>query len=294
MHNQACPSDDRARRHLRRRYASLSRSIELFRAFRSEQSDPDTFYRLLAADSVAQISPYLTLAGSVVLDVGGGAGYFTDAFRRAGSTCVLVEPELANLRHGRTDPSTEGRPHRVSVPRGRQIPEGAVIGDGSRLPFRDACADVCFSSNVLEHAADPRSVIREMVRVTRPGGILYVSFTNWYSPWGGHETTPWHYLGGALATRRYERVTGFPPIHVFGQNLFALHVGPTLSWIRRWPAVEVLEAIPRYHPWWCSWVVEIPGLREVATWNLLLLLRRCAGPINPWPGRRREPFGRSG
>ena len=46
-------------------------------------------------------------------------------------------------------------------------------------------------------------MIDEMVRVTRPGGTVFVSFTPWWSPWGGHETAPWHYLGGEYARRRY-------------------------------------------------------------------------------------------
>ncbi len=262
--------------------ATLIRSIELFRAFRVEQHDPDTFYQLLAADSVAQVSAHLPLTDRLVLDVGGGMGYFTEAFRRAGATCVLVEPDLLNLdpatRH--VDPSLAGRPHQVSVAPGRKLPDGSVVADGYRLPFGGAAVDVCFSSNVLEHVEYPFCFLEEMVRVTRPGGVIYVAFTNWYSPWGGHETAPWHYLGGARAARHYERVTGFSPIHESGKNLFPLHVGPTLRRVRRWPAVDVLAAIPRYYPWWCHWLVEIPGLREVATWNLLLILRRRPGGLS--------------
>ena len=38
-----------------------------------------------------------------------------------------------------------------------------------------------------------------MVRVTKPGGLVFVSYTVWWGPWGGHETAPWHYLGGRFA-----------------------------------------------------------------------------------------------
>lgn len=66
------------------RKPTFSRSVRLFRAFLKEQSDPDHFYRILADDSVAQVSSYVSLKGSVVLDVGGGPGYFAEAFRGAG------------------------------------------------------------------------------------------------------------------------------------------------------------------------------------------------------------------
>jgi SAM-dependent methyltransferase len=148
------------------------------------------------------------------------------------------------------------------------------VGDGFQLPIADATADVCFSSNVLEHVGKPQTFINELLRVTKPNGIVYVSFTNWYSPWGGHEMAPWHYLGGEWSARRYRRRTGYDPIHQFGQSLFPVHVGPVLRWADRSDKVDIVEAIPRYYPSWCTWVVRVPVLREVAIWNLLLILRK--------------------
>src|SRR5215813_4809814 len=66
------------------REATLSRSVRLFRAFLKEQSDPDYFYQTLATDSVSQISTFASLEDRLVLDVGGGPGYFADGFRTAG------------------------------------------------------------------------------------------------------------------------------------------------------------------------------------------------------------------
>jgi predicted RNA methylase len=68
-----------------RRTATLSRSVRMFRAFLTEQTDPDSYYAVLAADSVAQLSEQVPLRGAVVLDVGGGPGYFAEAFRGAGA-----------------------------------------------------------------------------------------------------------------------------------------------------------------------------------------------------------------
>jgi arabinofuranan 3-O-arabinosyltransferase len=276
----------------------LRRSIDLFRAFRVEQTDPDHFYRIQAADSVAQLRGYQEVDGRLVVDIGGGAGYFTEAFVAAGARCVLIEPEaggdhdswVPDAPPGTT--AAAGAPlttdaaeaeaarrerHRVAVRPGRLAPRRTIVGDGNQLPLPDAVADVSFSSNVLEHVPDPGRFLDEMVRVTRPGGIIYLSFTAWYSPWGGHETAPWHYLGGHRAARRYERLTGRPPGNRFGSSLFACHVGPTLRMARRHPGVEVVDALPRYYPRWMRWLIEVPAVRELATWNLLLVLRRRGG-----------------
>jgi SAM-dependent methyltransferase len=229
--------------------------VALFRAFRLEQTDPDLFYRLLAADSVAQMSRYTTLRDRTVLDVGGGPGYFAEAFSAAGATYHAVESDVGEL-------AALGNP-----------PPGSVMGDGMRLPVRDDAVDICFSSNVLEHVPEPIRMADEMVRVTRRDGVVWLSFNSWYAPNGGHETSPWHYLGGGYARRRYVRRHGREPKNRFGDNLFALRVSEVLAWAHGSSTFDVVAAKPRYHPTWAQWVVRVPVLREVAVWNLLLVLR---------------------
>lgn len=236
--------------------SGVRRSARLFRLFLSEQTDPDRFYASLAEDSVRQVEDYCELGGRTVVDVGGGAGYFTAAFRARGAHCYLFEPDRGEL-----------------ASRGA-APGGAVVADGYWLPVRDGCADVCFSSNVLEHVRDPLGLVDEMVRATRPGGLIYLSFTNWYSPWGGHEMSPWHYLGPAFAETRYVRRHRRLPKNRVGTSLFPMHVGPVLRLLRSRADVEVVDARPRYYPRWCRVLVRVPGLREIASWNLLLILRR--------------------
>lgn len=235
---------------------SLRRSYALFRAFLREQTEPEHCYRLLARDAADQVERHTPLKGAVVADVGGGAGHFTEEFRRRGAHGYLFEPDPAEL-----------------AARGRR-PEGAVVADGYLLPLADGAADICFSSNVLEHVADPQTFLSEMVRVTRPGGLIYVAFTNWLSPWGGHETAPWHYLGAERARRRYLRRTGRPAKHTLGDNLFAVHIGRTLRQVRARDDVTIVTARSRYAPFLAEAIPRLPGVREVATWNLLLILRR--------------------
>jgi SAM-dependent methyltransferase len=238
------------------RTATLSRSVTLFRTFLREQTDPDLFYGVLAEDSVRQLGEHVSLDGATVLDVGGGPGYFADAFRGAGATYVGLEPDAGEM-------AARGKPE-----------PGTVRASGEALPVRTAAVDVCYSSNVLEHVRSPWTMTSEMVRVTRPGGTVFLSFTPWWSPHGGHETGPWHYLGGHLARRRYRRRHGREPKNKFGESLFPVGVGAALRWARACSDVEVVAAFPRYHPWWATWVLAVPGLREIVTWNLVVVMRR--------------------
>jgi SAM-dependent methyltransferase len=231
--------------------------VRLFREFRLEQTDPGRFYGALAEDSVAQLSSYTDLVGATVLDVGGGPGYFADAFERAGSTYLSLDADVGEL--------TGSGPSR---------PGSVVLGSGLDLPFRDSAVDLCYSSNVLEHVPDPWRMAREMLRVTKPGGLVFLSYTVWFGPWGGHETAPWHYLGGRFARRCYTRKHGHEPKNRFGESLFRVTVGEGMEWAHRQREADVLDVVPRYNPRWSWWLLGVPGLREVVTWNLAIVLRR--------------------
>lgn len=233
--------------------ATLRRSVYLFRLFLREQSDPAGFYSAFADDSVAALSAFVDLRGKVVLDVGGGPGFFARAFSAAGARYVGVE---------------------LDGPDDAPVESFSVRGSGTELPVRSDAVEITYCSNVLEHVADGRRLFEEIVRITRPGGTVFLSYTPWWSPWGGHETAPWHYLGGARAADRYARRSGRRPKNDFGRTLFPYGVGTVLRWAAGREDVELCCAYPRYHPFWAWWVVRVPLLREVVTWNLAVVLRK--------------------
>lgn len=240
--------------------ADLARSWRLWRAFGLEQADPDSFYGALAADSAAQVDHLHPLEGTVMLDVGGGPGYFCDAFAARGATYFAVDADAGEMHlHGRTPGSR------------------TVQASGTALPFAAGSFDLTYSSNVAEHVAQPWRMGEEMIRVIRPGGTIVLSYTAWWGPWGGHETSPWHYLGGKRAAQRYRRSHGHAPKNEFGRSLFNVSVGAGLTWARSVPGAELVAAFPRYAPAWASRMVQIPVVGEVLTWNLMLVLRRRHG-----------------
>lgn len=243
------------------RRATLSRSVGLLRDFGHEQTAPDIFYGALARDSVELIGDLyrgLTgdgLGGRVVLDVGGGPGYFAEVFHASGARYVPVEPDASEM-------------HAAGL-----TVHGSVRGSGMALPFQDDSVDICFSSNVAEHVREPWVMAEEMLRVTRPGGLMVLSYTLWWGPFGGHETRPWHYLGGEYAAKRYLRTHGHEPKNRFGESLFDVGAGDGFRWARTTPNGSLLAAFPRYHPRWAWWIIDVPILRELLASNLVLVFR---------------------
>lgn len=236
------------------RYRTVARSVSLFRSFLVEQSDPERFYTDVADDTIALIVRHQELHGCIVLDVGAGQDQFGRRFAAQGARYVAVDLEREALSPG---PGV-----------------GAVVGRGEHLPFGDGLADVVMSNNVMEHVTSPGDIAEEMLRVLKPGGLLFISYTAWYGPWGGHETSPWHLVGGHYARRRFERKHGRPPKNRYGETMHAATVAGGLRWARRHPGVSMVEAAPRYHPDWADGLLRVPGLREFASWNLMLIVRK--------------------
>lgn len=232
----------------------LGRSARLFSAFLVEQSDPHRFYSALARDSLTILTEHVDLDGARVLDAGAGPAEFADAFRAAGAQYVPLD----------ADPSVAS------------VQDGGIVADAEHLPFAPRSFDVVFSSNLWEHVRRPEAVADSLFSAVAPGGVLFLAYTNWLSPWGGHETSPWHWLGGQRAARRYERRHGHPPKNLVDDSLFRVSVAQGLAWADTVGDAggTVLDARPRYWPDAARLLLRVPVLREFVTWNLLVLVRR--------------------
>lgn len=97
-------------------------------------------------------------AGELILDLAAGTGTSSAPFAAAGATVVPCDFSIGMLSVGR-----EARP---------ELP--FVAGDGMRLPFGDATFDAVTISFGLRNIQDPSTGLREMLRVTKPGGRIVV------------------------------------------------------------------------------------------------------------------------
>jgi ubiquinone/menaquinone biosynthesis C-methylase UbiE len=107
----------------------------------------------------------LTDRAESALDV--GCGYGADVLDLAkrlkpGGHAIGVDISEAMITEARR--RTAGIGPRVSF----------LVADALALPFEDNTFDICRAETVLQHLADPRRAVSEMVRVTRPGGRVGV------------------------------------------------------------------------------------------------------------------------
>lgn len=100
--------------------------------------------------------------GSTLLDVGCGHG-------------ALLASAIGRYRATGLDFVRES----LSVARERGY--SVVHGDAAALPFANAQFDAVVCAEVLQQFADPRPIVRELLRVCRPGGAVMISTLNKHS-----------------------------------------------------------------------------------------------------------------
>lgn len=117
-----------------------------------------------AANSAAYLIPHLS-HGLKVLDVGSGPGTITADFAQ------LVAPgEVVGL-----DRAPEVVAAATALARERHLHNLSFeTGDVYNLDFSDDSFDLAHAHQVLQHLTDPVEALREMRRVTKPGGIVAV------------------------------------------------------------------------------------------------------------------------
>lgn len=233
--------------------AAMPPARELWQHFRTEKADPRGFSEVVARTALVHLDGRLD--GARVLDLGCGDGEASRLMAEHGATLVAGDLDHDNARSAR-----------AFVP--------AATIDGRRLPFPDASFDGVYCSNVLEHTPEPERIVAEMARLVRPGGWGYLSWTPWYSPWGGHAVAPLHYLGPRLGTRAYVKLFGAPRgPNVPLEQLWPTTVGTILRVVDDHDDLERLDACPRYYPRQ-RWMMRVPGIREVLSWNAAIFFHR--------------------
>ena len=119
--------------------------------------------------------------GERVLDLAAGTGTSSQPFADRGAEVTPCDFSLGMLRVGK-----QARPHLAFT-----------AGDGTRLPFADATFDAVTISFGLRNIVDPDAGLREMLRVTRPGGRLVVCEFS-HPTWAPFRTVYIEYLMKAL------------------------------------------------------------------------------------------------
>lgn len=218
--------------------------------------DDPGFYLLQACDAMAWMEKNNTVIrnGVTVLDLGCGHGIFGAEFKKRG--CLVTFADETNSLH----PSLAGENYRTF-----NVDKDDVTTLGQY--------DIVLCSNVYEHLSKPEQFLANVGSLLKPSGRLFLSWTNWLSPWGGHEFSPFHYLGATRGHLVYDKLTGKKRIHTPFKNLYPTYIGHTLRQFRQLPTLRLIKVAPRYYPEF-AFLMHLPVVREFLAWNCAVLAEK--------------------
>jgi 2-polyprenyl-3-methyl-5-hydroxy-6-metoxy-1,4-benzoquinol methylase len=136
------------------------------RARQSHGASSNAIYEMVVRNIAAQHSD-----GGVLLDVGCGAG-------KLWSYVSTLEKHNCGQPQGFQAFRYIG----VDAVRYENLPADAEFItldlDAGKVPLTDAFADVVCAVETIEHLENPRAFVRELVRLTKPGGLVIVTTPN--------------------------------------------------------------------------------------------------------------------
>jgi ubiquinone/menaquinone biosynthesis C-methylase UbiE len=161
--------------------AAIARNVRAYDAVAStyDASHPEIFNpveQARLASAVRDVLAACARAGDVprVLDVGAGTGNLSAHFIAAGAEVVSADVSSGCLRV-LSDRFRGTERHAV------QLIDGRTLG-----VFADATFDVAACYSVLHHVPDYLTLVAEMARVVRPGGLVYIDHerhdASWHDP----------------------------------------------------------------------------------------------------------------
>jgi ubiquinone/menaquinone biosynthesis C-methylase UbiE len=221
-------------------------------------------------DVLRKYVPHFAVDGADVLDIGCGDAGVIIAFAESGARAAGLELDRKSLQRARV----RAEEHGVTIT--------LAAGVAEALPFPDASFDLVILDNVLEHVTDREGTLREIGRVLRPGGLLYMVTPkpfSLYSLWND----PHYDLAGLVLLPRRLQILYFEKIRGGGEGTYDVGVIPTRWRLRRLLRAAGFETLVSPRELWVNYLRDrISRPEEVRPG----LKRKLAG----WLGHQRWPF----
>jgi len=123
---------------------------------RSDYFDEDVIGKLLGSK--------LLRGDMTLIDLGAGDGYLSRAVSSHVDTVIAIDISSAMLKELGKKADKQGLKNIRTI-----------ISDGCDMPLSDGCADIVCANMFLHHIEEPLEAVREMYRVLKPGGKVFIA-----------------------------------------------------------------------------------------------------------------------
>ena len=184
----------------------------------------DAYHRAREHELRALVAELPIVSGDRVLDVASGDGCYSLWLADRGAQVVGVDRSPAYLALARERAASRPQARRVRF----------EMADAGALPFADAAFDLAWCAQSFYSLPDPLAALREMIRVTRPGGHIAVLENDTLH----HVLLPWP--AELEVAVRHAQLRALSAEHA-GQGLDKFYIGRNLCGIFRQCGIDRCE-----------------------------------------------------
>lgn len=131
---------------------------------------------------IEALKPFLSVKNAKILDIGCGSGGIAIAFALGDAAVVASDPDKSALRIGSARASEE------------KVEVEWLVSKGESIPFVNSSFDLIICNDVIEHVESPNGLAKELYRLLKNRGVLYLTTPNKHSPynilWDDHTGLP--------------------------------------------------------------------------------------------------------
>lgn len=153
-------------------------------------------------------------AGSKIFDFGCGSGYLVEGLQKIGYDAYGSDFEKDAIDYGLN-----------------QSIKNLKLATGEKIDYPDKTFDVVTAFDVLEHIENEKPIIREFVRILKPGGRVIISVPAYQWMWGVQDDISHHF-------RRYTACSllavfrDFPELKLVRKTYFNTFLFPPIAVVR--------------------------------------------------------------
>lgn len=138
---------------------------------RAEDARQKTAFDWFSRKAYSEYRKWIGESDARILDAGFGSGRFCFAL-----AADLTQSEVVGIDISQSLVDDASNVASVLGHRNLTLEQADIFA----MPFDDAMFDVVFNEGVIEHLSDYDRAVKEMIRVTKPGGKVIVGVPNWY------------------------------------------------------------------------------------------------------------------
>lgn len=133
-----------------------------------------------------ELKPYLKDKKNL-LDIGSHRGGYSIAFAKLGYNVKGIDFNKDRIKTA------------INASKKYNVKIKFFLADAREMPFKDSSFNIVLLSNAIEHIPKTNTLLKEIYRVLKPRGILYIQFPPYWGFFGGHIyfktiSLPLHYL----------------------------------------------------------------------------------------------------